>query len=135
MGLFSETPKTNPKVIVEGVEIIFQLEHEWWEFTHRGSEFCSFGSALTLPSKAQLDGILNTLESLKPEMRSRLKKGLIEWGDDSKPDDGELYSVNVQDFIVKGTFEVSWSGGKSWGDLGLEFTIKGDAIIDEAWGD
>ena len=134
MGLFSKTPKPNPKITVEGVEIAFHRDHEWWEFTYRGTEFSSFESSLTLPTKAELDSILDALESLKPEMRTRLKKGLSEWGD-LKLDDGESYSVNVQDFAAERTFTVSWSDGASWGDLGADFTIKDRAIIDESWGD
>lgn len=134
MGLFSKTPKPNPKITVDGVEITFRPDHQWWEFTYRDTEFCSFESALAVPTKAELDVIVETLESLKPEMRSRLKKGLSEWGD-AKLDDGESYSVNVQDFAAQRTFIVTWSGGVSWGDLGADFTIKDRAIIDESWGD
>ena len=134
MGLFSKTPKSNPKIIVEGIEIEFHRDLEWWGFTYRRTEFSSFELSLTLPTKAELDAILKTVESLKPEMRSRLQKGLREWAD-SKLDDGESYTVDVKDFATGRTFEVSWSGGASWGDLGVDFTIKDHAIIDEAWGD
>ena len=134
MGLFSKSPKLNPKLTVEGIEIEFHRDHEWWGFTYRGTEFCSFESALTLPNKAELDSILDTLESLRPEMRTRLQKGLTEWGD-SKLDEGESCSVNVQDFARDKTFTVSWSDGASWGDLGVDFTIKDHAISDESWGD
>ena len=82
-----------------------------------------------------LDSILTTLDALKPEMRTRLQKGLCEWGDESKLDDGETYSVNVQDFASEKSFTVSWAGGTSWGDLGVDFTIRDHAIVDESWGD
>jgi len=134
MGLFSKTPKPNPTITVEGMEITFQREHEWWEFTYRGTEFCSFEPALKLPTKSELDAILDSLEALKPEMRSRLQKELREWGD-AKLDDGETYSVDVQDYAAERTFTVSWSGGASWADLGVDFMIKDGAIIDESWGD
>ena len=134
MGLFSKSPKPNPKITIEGVEIAFHREYEGWAFTYRGTEFTSFELTLTLPTKGELDSILDTLESLKPEMRTRLQKGLSEWGD-SKLDDGESYSVNVQDFATDKSFEISWSDGASWGDLGVDFTIKNNAIIDESWGD
>ncbi len=134
MGIFSRTPKPNPTITVEGVEIIFHLKYTGWAFTYQGTEFMSFESALTLPAKKELDTILETLESLKPEMRTRLQKGLSEWGD-SRLDDGESYSVNVQGFASDRTFTVSWSNGASWGDLGVDFTIKDHAITDESWGD
>ena len=134
MGIFSKTPKPNPKISFEGVEFTFQRDHEWWEFTYRGTEFCSFEPVLTLPTKTQLDSILSTLESLMPELRKRLEKGLSEWSD-SKLDDGETYSVDVKEFTRDGTFSVSWSGGASWGDMGVEYTIKDRAILDESWGD
>ena len=133
MGLFSKAPKPNPKITIEGVEITFHQEYGGWAFTYRGAEFSSYAFALSLPKKAELDFILETLESLKPEMRTRLQKGLSDWG--SKLDDGESYSINVQDFARDKTFIVSWSDGASWGDLGADFTIKDRAIIDESWGD
>ena len=135
MGLFSKTPKSNPKITVEGVDITFHQEYGGWTFTYRGAEFSSFESGLSLPTKAELDSILNTVESLKPEMRKRLQKGLSEWGNGSKLDDGESYSINVQDFAADKSLTVSWSNGASWGDLGVDFTIKDHAITDESWGD
>lgn len=134
MGLFSKTSKPNPILTVEGIELTFDRDHEWWKFTYRDTNFWSFGSTLTLPPKAELDSILDVLESLKPEMRERLKKGLREWGD-SKLDDGETYSVDLNDYASARKFDVSWSDGASWGDLGVEFTIKDRAIVDESWGD
>jgi len=50
-------------------------------------------------------------------------------------DDGETYSVNVEDFAKDGTFSVSWSGGATWGDMSVDLTIKDHAIVDESWGD
>jgi len=134
MGLFSKTPKPHPKIIIEGIEIAFNREHDWWEFTYRGTYFCSFELSLTLPTKTELDSVLEAMESLKPEMRARLKKELSEWGD-LKLDDGESCSVDIKDFATDKTFVVTWSGGESWGDLGVDFTIKDGAIIDEACGD
>lgn len=134
MGFFSKTPKLNPKITVGGIEITFHQEYGGWTFTYRGVEFSSFESALTLPTKAELDSILNTIESLRPEMSERLEKGLKTWGD-SKLDDGESFCINVQNFATDQSFTVSWSGGASWGDLGVDFTIKDNAITDESWGD
>jgi hypothetical protein len=134
MGLFSKTPKPNPKLTVEGIEIEYHSDHEWWGFTYRGIEFCSFEPSLILPAKAELDALVATLESLQPEMRSRLGKGLSEWGE-AKLDDGESCLVHLQDFVADKVVTVSWSDGKSWGDLGVDFTVKGQAIIDEVWGD
>jgi hypothetical protein len=134
MGLFSKTPKPNPKVIIEGLEVEFRPDYGGWQFQYQGTEFLSFQPALTMPTKAQLDSMLETVESLKPDLRARLQKGLKEWGD-SKLDDGESYSINVKDFAIDRSFTLSWSGGKSWGDLGADFTIKDHAIVDESWGD
>ena len=134
MGLFSKTPKPNPMIAFEGIEFLFHRDHELWEFTYRGTRFSSFAPVLILPTKAQLDSILSTLESLMPELRTRLQNGLKEWSD-STLDDGETQRVDVKDFVSDGIFFVSWSDGASWGDLGVEFTIKESSIIDESWGD
>lgn len=134
MGIFSKTAKPNPKITVDGIEITFHQEYGGWTFRYRGAEFSSFDSELKLPTKVEIDLIMDTVVALKPEMRVRLEKGLKEWGD-CKLDDGESFSVNVQDFVRDKTFMVSWSEGASWGDLAVDFTIKNGAITEEDWGD
>ncbi len=135
MGLFSKSPKSSPKIVVEGIEIAFRQDYGGWTFAYRSIEFTSFQATFALPTKAELDSILSTLDSLKPEMRKRLQKGLTEWGENSKLDDGESCLVNLEDFVPDKTFTVSWSGGASWGDIAGDFTIKNHEIIDESWGD
>jgi hypothetical protein len=134
MGLFSKKPRLNPQITIDGLEVTFDLENEWWEFTYRDTDFSSFEPVLTLPTRQDLNIILAMLDSLTPEMRSRLQKG---WEDeaDSMLDTGESYSVDVEHFARSRTFTVSWSGGERWGDMGVDFTIKDGAIIDESWGD
>ena len=134
MGLFSKSPKPNPTITIEALEIAFHHEYGGWAFKYGGTEFASFQPTLTVPTKAELDSILEAIESLKAEMRTRLEKGLSEWGD-SKLDEGESYSVDVQSFSADKSFIVCWSEGASWGDLGVDFTIKDHAIVDESWGD
>jgi hypothetical protein len=134
MGLFSKARKPAPKITVEGVEITFQCDCEGWSFSWRGTEFRVFEARLAWPGKAKLEALLEVLEALKAELRERLKKGLAEWGG-ARLDDGETFFVDVKDYAADQTFTASWSDGASWGDLGVDFTIKGGAIIDEAWGD
>lgn len=135
MGLFSKTPKPNPRILVEGLEIEYNREHDCWGFAFRKTTFCSFGRSLTLPTKSELDAVIHTLELLKPEIQSRLKSGLAKWSECSKLDDGESCLVDIKDLADHKTYRVSWSGGTSWGDLGVDFTIKDSAIFDEEWGD
>ena len=134
MGIFSKTPKPNPKITVEGIEIVFHQEYAGWAFTYRGTDFTSFEPTLTLPTTQELNSILDTIESLKPEMKKRLTKGPDGTGG-LQLDDGEAYMVDTKSFATERSFVVSWSGGVSWGDMGIEFTIKDHAIIDESWGD
>jgi hypothetical protein len=88
-----------------------------------------------LPTKAELDSIVTTVASLEPEIRKRLAKGLAEWGDDCKLDDGENCSISLEELATDMTLIVSWANGASWGDLGVDFTIKDHAITDEGWFD
>ena len=81
MGIFSKSPKPNPKIVFEGIEFLFHRNHEMWEFTYREMAFYSHTPSLCLPTKAELDSIVNVAESLFPEMRKRLAKGLAEWRD------------------------------------------------------
>ena len=134
MGLFTKRQKPNPGIAAQGLEIEYDSDHECWKFQYRGMDFVCFGTFLRLPTKEQLDALLETAESLKPEMRARLEKELKGYGN-LKLDDGESCLVNVEEFAATGVFIVSWSDGASWGDMAADFTIKDGAIIDEAWGD
>ena len=128
MGLFSSKPKPAPKLTVEGIEITYNGKSDFWEFKYRETEFCVFESIAVLPTKTELDAILETVEALKPEMKSRLKQWVT-------VNDGESYFVEVKDFSKEKTFEVTWSEGASWGDIGVDFTIKDRAILHETCGD
>ena len=128
MGLFSTKPKPKPKITVEGIEISYDSKSDFWEFKYSGTEFCVFESIATLPTKSELDTILEIVEALKPEMKSRLKQWVA-------VNDGESYFVEVMDFAKEKTFQVTWHEGTSWGDLGVDFTIKDRAILNESCGD
>ncbi len=135
MGLFSKKPKPDPKIKFEGVEFTFHRTYEWWEFTYRGTEFSSHDLLFELQTKAELDSILSTLETLMPEFKMRVEKGLKEWSETSLGD-GVSYSVDLTNPSKDGSYSVSWSGGEeSWGDMAVDFTIKDHKIIDESWGD
>lgn len=134
MGFFSRTPKPDLKLSFEGIEFTVRRDEEWWEFTYQGVEFSSFSTKLVLPAKAELDSILGTITSLKPEMRKRLAEELSAW-EGTKLDDGESYYLDVKDYVTDKSFIVTWCDGASWGDLGVDFTIKDGVIVDESWGD
>ncbi len=132
---FFQKPKQQPdgKIIVEGVQITYRPEHCEWQFTYRDIEFCTYGLTIILPSKCELDRILLTIESLKPELRSRMQESLSGYG--AKLDDGELMSISLAGFSEDRSFRVSWSTGESWADLGVDFTIRDQKIVAEEWAD
>ena len=135
MGLFSKTPKPNGRIIIQGLKIDFKVESGWWEFKHRDVDFVSFDPTLTLPSIEELDGILKDLQLLKSEFESRISNGLSQWGDGCSINDGETCLINIEDYSKDKSVVVSWSGGESWGDLAVDFTISNHMITDESWGD
>jgi len=128
MGLFSSKPKLQPKLTIEGMEITYNSKSEFWEFKYRDTEFWVCSPVGTAPTKPELDSILETVEALKPAMKSRLKQWVA-------VDDGESYFIEVGDFAGDKTFEVTWAEGASWGDMGVDFTIKDGAILDVSAGD
>lgn len=79
MGIFSKTPKPNPKITLEGIEFTFHQEYGGWEFRHRGTDFTSFEPTLTLPSRAELDSILDTIE---PNRLHRTPGSCLGWPSD-----------------------------------------------------
>lgn len=134
MGLFKKSKRVNPKITTDGIEAEFVLDHEWWRFRYRDHDFMAFTDHLHLPSTDQLDGMIADVAALKPEMLSRLAKGWREW-ENVKMNDGESFHIDIERFSTDRTFEVCWADGASWGDMGIEFTIKEHLIVDEAWGD
>jgi hypothetical protein len=138
MGFFSKKspakPLPNPTIEFVGIRITYNAEHEWWDFTHESVDFISYGPQFKMPSKEHLDQILVEVTSLMPEMKSRLVKRLKEW-DDVKIDDGETFTIDLTELDKQGTYEITWSGGSQWGDMGVDFVIQNGKIDDEVWGD
>jgi len=128
MGLFSKRSKANPAVEIDGIKIEYDLANEYWQFSHKGADFVAYSATFIIPSEALLSSILAATENLQPEMIQRLSKEV-------KADDGETFLINLTDLHAQDSFEVSWSSGKSWGDVGVDFTIRNHAITDESWGD
>ena len=121
-------------ITIEGIEVYYDPDQNWWEFTYREQEFISFSSQLNMPNQDELNTILSSVATLTTEMLERLEKGWKEW-EKVKMNDGESSAINIENFSREGSFEVSWSGGASWGDIGIDFTIKNQKIVDESWGD
>ena len=134
MGIFSRKPQPKPMITIEGIEVYYDPDQNWWEFTYREQEFISFSSQLNMPNQDELNTILSSVATLTTEMLERLEKGWKEW-EKVKMNDGESSAINIENFSREGSFEVSWSGGASWGDIGIDFTIKNQKIVDESWGD
>jgi hypothetical protein len=134
MGIFSKKIKAKPVVETQGLRIEYDPEDEIWQFTHNGADFVAYGTAFVVPSLERLSTIQADIDRLRAEMTRRLAEG---WKDskDVKTNDGESYLVNLTDLHSQGSFEVSWSGGESWGDMGIDFTISNHEITDESWGD
>ncbi len=134
MGWLSNKTKTKPSIVVEGTVISYCPDAEIWSFEFSGLEFMSAEPRFSLPEKAQLEEIARDFKELQPEMRRRLEKGWEKWGG-PKIDTGETCLVNLTDLAGEGIYEICWSGGEKWGDMGIDFSIKEHAIIDESWGD
>lgn len=134
MGLFKKTPKVSPKITVDGIEISFDPQSQFWGFTYREHEFVTCGSHLHMPSRERLDGILSDVAVLSTEMCDRLANGWKDWGD-VKMNDGESYEINLESFGSEVSFCVTWSGGATWGDMWIDFNVKDRKIVDESWND
>jgi hypothetical protein len=134
MALFSKKPKVKPTIETQGLRIEFDSENGIWQFNDEGFDFVIYGSRCAMPSPEQLREIEADINRLRPEMIRRLEEGLRDC-EGAKMNDGETFLVNVTDLQSQGAFEVCWSGGQSWGDMGIDFMIKNRGISDESWGD
>ncbi len=130
MGLFTKKAKANPVVETQGLRIQYDPTSEIWQFSHNGTDFVGYGTTFVVPSPERLASIQADIDRLRPEMTRRLADSK-----NVKSNDGETYLVNLTDLQSSGTFELSWSGGESWGDMGVDFTINNHDITDESWGD
>ena len=134
MNPFKRKKKPTPSITVDGLDVQYLTNAELWQFEFQGVPFMSAGASLQLPSRQQLEAILAEVESLKPEMIKRITKGFAECPE-IKMDDGEGFLIELEQFHIDGSYIVTWSDGKTWGDMGVDFTIKNACILDEAWGD
>ncbi len=136
MGFFSRKQperKPNPVVVVEGIQVEFTSldggDCEWWSFTHERADFVSYGRLFHLPAREVLGRILSEVTRLLPEMNTRLENGGLETGTE------ESWTIDLTELQAEGTYAVSWSGGEKWGDMGVDFHIKGGCIEADEWGD
>lgn len=134
MGIFSRKAKANPVVETQGLRLTYDLDNEIWQFSHEGTDFAAYGATFVVPSLERMASIQADIAKLRPEMTRRLADYCKD-STDVKPNDGESYIVNLTDLQSLGTFEVCWSGGESWGDLGVDFEINNHEIANESWGD
>ena len=134
MGLFTKKTKIKPVVETQGLRIEFDSEYEIWQFNDGGINFVVYGPVCEAPSRDQLGEIRSDINRLRPEMAQKVAHGLKDY-EGVKTNDGETFVVNITDLQSQGTFDVCWSGGESWGDMGVDFTIKNHEIKEESWGD
>ena len=134
-GFLLKAPKPDPKVIAHGITFELDRREVSWSWTYKGIEFSCENTCFTLPTPQELDSILQQISSLEGEMKMRLAEGLKEWCRD-KPaiDVGEDYTVYL-DKLGQGEFELQWSGGETWADMGVFMTVKDGAIVDIVWVD
>ena len=134
MALFSKKLKIKPTVETQGLRIEFDSENEIWQFRDGDFDFVVYGETCAVPSPEQLRDIRAVINRLRPEMTRRLAEGLRDC-EGAKINDGETFLVNLTELQSQGAFEVCWSGGESWGDMGIDFAIKNHEITDESWSD
>lgn len=121
-------------VCVEGTKIWYNVDTCDWDFSFRGVNFVHRGEAFRFPGAGKLDEVLMDIACLRDEMRRRLadpegaSQGL-------ELDGEETILVSLDDLESSGTFEVEWSGGTTWGDLGVSFSIRNREIVGEDWVD
>lgn len=135
MGLFSKKPKAIPKINVEGIAVFYDPNHESWEFHYRETDFVVYQPQFTFPPKEELDNIINDVVELTPEMIERITSWWRENGTKANTGQGLSYMIELGKFSEEKTIHIMWSGDDSWGDMGVEYTIKDRRVIDESWGD
>jgi hypothetical protein len=135
MGLFSKTPKPDPAIQIGETRLRYSTNQRWWTFTHKNMEFCAFNSSLVWPGDAGLDSIIKEFEHLQPEMKERIRSGNAVGGGGIPTDEGETVLIKLDELAGKGSYEVGWSGGRTWGDMGVDFVVRGGEIVEEFWGD
>lgn len=134
MGLFSSKPKAKPTITVNGLRVEYDTSNECWQFRYQDTEFIAFEPNFVMPSEQRLSAILTEIKALLPEMEARIKKEFSETPE-VKMKDGETCMVDLSGAGSPDEYVVTWSGGASWGDLAVDFTIKNHGISTEQWGD
>lgn len=135
MGLFSKKPQPIPRITIEGLPVFYHPDSPGWDFRYRDTDFVTYQPHFVMPSQPELDEILADLTALTPEMRTRIAR---QWAHSKPPvnlDEDVSYQINLDQFHEAQAFSVLWSGGDTWGDMGVEFIIKARQIVEEFWGD
>lgn len=134
MKWFGKGEAIFPEVVHGLIVAAYSPREECWTFKYQDIEYLSWGHRLNLPDESELEAIHNDVLILMPEMKERISLGW-QGQEEAVVDDGEEYFVNITEFRLQDEFGVCWSGGASWGDMGVEFTLHNRRIVGEEWGD
>ena len=129
---FQKKIKKNAHIKLEGIDIEFDIQNEWWSFSFQGIHCISYGFELKMPSVDLLTNAISGVLHFEKEMKSRIKKGLTERG--CKDFDPE-YTVDVEVLSEKNMVLVLWSDGENRSDIGIDFEVKDNKIMSEDWSD
>ena len=134
MGLFSKKRVPDPVLELSGLRIWYSVQEQTWTVFFQDVDFVFIGSTFNCPSESQLGAILEEIDTLKPEMLQRLADGWKDW-EGVRMNDGEMFDVHLTNYPTDGSYDVCWSGGTTWGDFIVSFTVKAGTITNETWDD
>jgi hypothetical protein len=123
-----------PTVIDEGIVATFDSQWSVWSFSIGDDEFDVRNEVLDTALFKHVIDVPRWLKDNEAQIDAEISKhleGRVKW-DGSK---SICNGIDVSKLLLKQEIEVSYSGGGSWGDIGITILLRSGKVISSEAGD
>lgn len=112
-----------PKIRCGEVEVTWNTELNWWEFSKDTVDYCLVFNPVFDPRIfSRLDEINGWVTQLQPQINDVIKKHLKNWCDDWSGQKDQM-SIDVSWLVERGEIDVGYAH-EDWADLGVNIIIR-----------
>jgi hypothetical protein len=124
-------PNPIPTIRCGEVEVTWNTELNWWEFSKDGVDYWLVWNPVFDPRIfLRLEEINGWVTQLEPQINEEIKKHLKNWCDDWSGNKDRM-DIDVSWLVERGEIEVSYAH-EDWADLGIYIVIREGKIVDSS---
>ena len=116
-----------------GLTAHYDVKLKYWTFQCDGIEFHVSQTPFNLAAFDWAREAATVIRLLDGQIRARVLECLEDWPCDKEK--SEILSVDLDEYPVSKTLDISFVGDESWGDFGVTVIITDGSIVDVCGGD